>query len=449
VLRELLLCVAVCAVAAGENRPDVATEAPIVKTFMIPPLPDDGHPSLYTCGGFLAVISNKSWLLDWRVDGCAHGEMRRIQWSNLEAPPVVTPLLRPYEAAMLGDGTIVETVLLGLPRKRLLEAAQEKNRKAPEWMSPEEVQADSQERLERKNRLKRSAEREDRIVAQMKYLQEIARTGEKGLVIRDMAGARYMMIDRSDNEMGPFSGMSSSKNGKWLGVWKLENVKMPKDKAASETVRVGIVDQSNRMIRSVGITKPGFPIEMVISDDGRRLVLFGAVIGKAGWICMIDLQKQAVLWNRDDIAETACFSSGDISPNGKRIYAADEQGGVFCLDGDSGKQLAKWDIAGAIILSPDGRFLAVMSGGSLHRVAVHEAESGKLVQYVTARGPHFDAAFSPDSRFLAIGTNNAIRIYDLPAALKGKRGQHPAENASRVPHAERKRPTIPGTTPPQ
>ena len=448
-LHELLLCVAVCGVAADGNESDVAAEAPVVKTFKIAPLPNDGHPSLYTCGSFLAAISSETHLIDRQAEGCAHGELWCLNWSRLEVSPVVTPLLRPYEAAMLGDGTIAETVRLGLPRKTLLEAARaEKNRKASESISPEDIQTDAQERRERENRYRKSADEEDRFVARMKYLQEIRRTGGGGLVIRNLAGTQFTTIACDDTQWH-IAGISSSKNGKRLAVWQFRIAQKAERKATSGFIRAGVVDQDAHSIRATVTGKDGFPIEMVVSDDGRRLVLFGAVIGKAGWICMIDLQKQAVLWERDDIAETACFSSGDISANGERVYAADELGGVFRLDGDTGKQLAKWDLAGGIILSPDGRFLAVMSGDPIHRVAVHEAESGKLVQYVTPRGPHFDAAFSPNSRFLAIGTNNAVCIYDLTAALKDKRGQHPAEKVSRVPHAEPKQPTISGTTPPQ
>lgn len=137
------------------------------------------------------------------------------------------------------------------------------------------------------------------------------------------------------------------------------------------------------------------------------------------------------------------FSSSDgnpdvvaWSPDGRRIATADNQKHLWLWDGETGAQLAEWQLplhARALAFSPDGKRIVAgldFGGGTIQRsdrfLAVVDAHTGEILH--TPDTPSVDdgrgddvcaVAYSPDGRFCAAGddegslrSGGAIHVFD-------------------------------------
>jgi hypothetical protein len=380
---------------------DALKKAPLVQKIKIRDSYGPGSTGLYTNGNLLVAVLYVDY------------ELKCWDWNDLKTPPKTTPELKPRCSMVLGDGMIIEDVLLGISHELLED---EKKREKETW-DPRMKESRQREIAQ----FQKWVDREDRTVAQMKYLQEIKRAGGKAVVLHNFAGTDFSTIDCGNEKGRRLSGFAHSKNGRFLGVW---SECCPPERRGT---CIGILDLKARTVRwgaatiadeKKGRREPNGELKAAISDDGRRFVLLGSN-GDGGWICMMDTEKQAVLWEHWGVPRTINFDSGDISPDGKEVYVGDRLGRILCFDGDTGKQITKQvsPIPGNYVrVSPDGRLLVVAPGSASHGILICDARSGEALQYANPPGMFCDVAISPDNTRIAVSGDNAIWVFDVTAA---------------------------------
>ena len=147
------------------------------------------------------------------------------------------------------------------------------------------------------------------------------------------------------------------------------------------------------------------------SPDGQR----AASAAWGGVIKLWDSATGRVVWEKqihDTSANAVAFS-----PDGKRLVSGGNDGRVQLVDVATGAVLATWEKVGdgraaGIAWSPDGR--AVFSPSSRPSGKLWNAATGQPLRTITGgKGEIYDAAFSPDSRWLAIGwTGGEVKVLD-------------------------------------
>jgi len=123
---------------------------------------------------------------------------------------------------------IAEDVRLGLPHEMLEMAKKRERDRASQkedkddggrWKMTEKDKAMMREFEEKEKKRNREwADKEDRIVAQMKYLQEMKKTGGKGLVIRSASGKEFSMIDCGNDKDWYISGLRTARTAGYWGM---------------------------------------------------------------------------------------------------------------------------------------------------------------------------------------------------------------------------------------
>jgi WD40 repeat protein len=110
---------------------------------------------------------------------------------------------------------------------------------------------------------------------------------------------------------------------------------------------------------------------------------------------------------------TDAVRSVAFSPDGQRLASASHHE-VLIWDAVSGKRLQTLPGAAPVAFSPDGRRL--VSGGAAP--TVWEVASGaEWARLQGQRGEVYSFAFSPDGKWLALGSWLGITLLDWPAAL--------------------------------
>jgi WD40 repeat protein len=113
-----------------------------------------------------------------------------------------------------------------------------------------------------------------------------------------------------------------------------------------------------------------------------------------------------------------------ITPDGKHFVMARQDHSLHLMDCATGKDVRAFDMGPAgparnfqtrvqrLALSPDGKLLAY--GGWDRDVSVCSVETGKVVTHFGMQNPAVGAlAFSPNGRFLAVGTYPGVRVFGL------------------------------------
>jgi len=138
--------------------------------------------------------------------------------------------------------------------------------------------------------------------------------------------------------------------------------------------------------------------------------------------------------NLDVVVTTEPFGSLAVdvawAPDGSRIAGGSNDGTFRVFDAKSGKELWKSQGKGQMRSadwSRDGRYVASGAGGS--GVAyVWEAAGGKPVFEHSMTAGTLNVAFSPDSKWIAIGSAREIRILEVPSGALLRRIETPASD---------------------
>lgn len=197
---------------------------------------------------------------------------------------------------------------------------------------------------------------------------------------------------------------------------------------------------------------------LAVSDDGSKIYTAPAIAGytaTAGDVCyfrIYDAETLEILYTEEltskvrmiKVAPNGCYAFVDysgglklrsaeneiigecklegygtdiaFSPDGKKLYAVNSFGKLYCLDVETGELSVlnglSPDEAYNLTVSFDGKYVAVAYGDSCARI--FDAETGKLV----ARPSYgvfavMSVAFSPDGKLFAMGGNDGrIIVYD-------------------------------------
>ncbi len=151
---------------------------------------------------------------------------------------------------------------------------------------------------------------------------------------------------------------------------------------------------------------------LAFAPDGRtlagNLVNWDAPgINKPNQIRLWDTASGQELWKRD--GGTGLFCHLAFSPDGKKIFSAHQDQKIRTWSVDDGKQLAQFTITtgdrlGSFAFSRDGKLVATSPFGDPD-VFVWNLVTGKLMHgFHIDRGTSYRLAFSPDSRYLAAGS---------------------------------------------
>ncbi|MBW2700167.1 MAG: protein kinase [Deltaproteobacteria bacterium] len=152
------------------------------------------------------------------------------------------------------------------------------------------------------------------------------------------------------------------------------------------------------------------PLSVAFSEDDKILAVTGPE-RQSGPIRLIDTKTGKLL--RTLQTGMVPWQGVTFSPDGKTIAVAGHEK-VLMLDVEQGKAKRGLDEPHRgmhkLVYSPDGRLLAASAQDATH---LWEAESGRLLASLDWAGAK---AFSPDSRLLAVATDqNSIRLVDLSA----------------------------------
>ncbi len=257
------------------------------------------------------------------------------------------------------------------------------------------------------------------------------------------------------------SAMSSKRNTLSGSSWSLTNA------ISADATRVASGHTKGHLI-SVDLKNDALPYNKVttgyrhnilaVSDDGSKIYTAPAIAGytaTAGDVCyfrIYDAETLEILYTEEltskvrmiKVAPNGCYAFVDysgglklrsaeneiigeyklegygtdiaFSPDGKKLYAVNSFGKLYCLDVETGEPSVlnglSPDEAYNLTVSFDGKYVAVAYGDSCARI--FDAETGKLV----ARPSYgvfavMSVAFSPDGKLFAMGGNDGrIIVYD-------------------------------------
>jgi serine/threonine protein kinase/WD40 repeat protein/Tfp pilus assembly protein PilF len=114
-----------------------------------------------------------------------------------------------------------------------------------------------------------------------------------------------------------------------------------------------------------------------------------------------------------------------FSPDGQFLVSVHYQTSSWVWQLGSGKALWEIPVYGNYDFSPDSRWVATHSGEAIH---IHDLASGKEEKRFRSGTGHHRFAFAPDGRRLAVTRNSnprAIEIYDLATGKIGQTVPHP------------------------
>ena len=331
---------------------------------------------------------------------CVHkkNELWCWNWHNMQAPPKKTACLRPYDAATFADSRVVEDVHLGMWH---------------DWSRDETYSG--QER----SRYLALAREEDQVMAGAKYLQEIATAKVHPLVVRNFAGDEFSIIHKKE-QAWYVDGLVSSKNGSYIAVRLAEEITVT-HRFDDAGIRLAVIDQDTTSLQWVSTTRADAKdnhrphiTEFAISDDGGRIAIIG-YNGQGGWVYVADARQKRKLWEHRTIKGTVAFHGGDISPDGRTLYAGGTAGSLFRFDGATGRQLARRNLGGRIedvVVSPQGGLVAAAVQG--RGILLCDARRLDVLHTIRPPGSYTAVAFSPDGRRLAVRGIGTIWVYAVP-----------------------------------
>ncbi len=206
---------------------------------------------------------------------------------------------------------------------------------------------------------------------------------------------------------GSVTGLAFSPDGRLLATAARSNRTEPHGELKLWDVKA---EQEYR----TGFAHVGALLGLALSADGRRL----ASAGFDGQVPICDAATLRKITAIRSVPGEA--NSVAISPDGEQLAARGLDGALKLWDLASGRALRTLGQRGAplraVAFSPNGRLLAAETGDNpllpgLGDIALWDLGTGEKTATLRGRG----VAFSPDTRRLAFGSGNAVKVYDLIA----------------------------------
>lgn len=153
----------------------------------------------------------------------------------------------------------------------------------------------------------------------------------------------------------------------------------------------------------------------------RKTMLLGKVDGRGDWKC--DLDAADPLQGQEWVDANANITFKRLLPRNASLVLGTAQGEIFLVDRDKDKgQTERWRIKGVdglvarLEVSPDGRMMAA-AGASKNAVNVWDISGQKPVPIagVEQAGPflHGCIAFSPNNRFMATCAGSVLSLWEI------------------------------------
>jgi Tol biopolymer transport system component len=163
---------------------------------------------------------------------------------------------------------------------------------------------------------------------------------------------------------------------------------------------------------------PGEGAGVAFSPDGKTLA--AASRGKAAALLVWDISGKEI-WRSAGRNAAAWAGAVTFSPDGSRIVAGAEDGGVVVFDAPSGKMVIVYQRGqggGAVACSPDGKLLVgADGGGNVHLLA---SRTGKLVRVWQCKNAATSLTFLPDGTKVAVvDGGKAVRMLDMATGQEG------------------------------
>lgn len=153
---------------------------------------------------------------------------------------------------------------------------------------------------------------------------------------------------------------------------------------------------------------------IALSPNKQLVALFTLHPPEEWWLEIREAKSGETIWNAP--VGTATYNALAFSPDGKLLATGTGEGNVRIWDVETGnllKTLERHKYAVRFVaFSPDGTMVA--SGASDNTARVWQVENGFGLGVYKNKTDVRDIAFSPDSQFLAVTSNN-INVYHLPS----------------------------------
>jgi Tol biopolymer transport system component len=182
--------------------------------------------------------------------------------------------------------------------------------------------------------------------------------------------------------------------------------------------QITVYDRQGKAVRKVG--EPGLLDLPTLSPDGTKVAVMrnDPVTSNLDiWTFDMNTGKSTPVTNDDAADFTPIWS-----PDGKQIYYASQpRNGTYtsiyrkAADGSgSAEQLFRWTPGAGLNLtdvSPDGKYVTFSSGGAVFVVALTGTDplARKAIEYLRDENNAFLGRFSPDSRFMALISDESER----------------------------------------
>ncbi|MEW2463361.1 AAA family ATPase [Microbacterium sp. NPDC047426] len=197
---------------------------------------------------------------------------------------------------------------------------------------------------------------------------------------------------------------------------------------ASDDGTVRVVDvrdgHPDTVREPVVLTRDGVRIQCLAwSPEGRR-VASGAQDGR---VTVWDVATRAVL--AEPAAHDEPVEGLEWQPEDDVLRGTDARGTTHCWDGATYTRRNAFPEAGLpprqAVLSPDHRFRAVLMDGQDVQVWALDARyEGEARQILPAREKPTCAAWSPDSRRIAVGADSTVRVWEVATRQEAVLGRH-------------------------
>ncbi|QDU21855.1 protein kinase domain-containing protein [Urbifossiella limnaea] len=224
---------------------------------------------------------------------------------------------------------------------------------------------------------------------------------------------------------GPNNSMATDPEGRWLAV--------PNGDA------VAIFDARTGVLTRTLTGHAGRVIAVAFSPDGRFVAGGNWAPGEPGMETWTDRTKPhaVMVWDRQTGEVTATLPGGvaglfsvAFSPDGKRLYGSGP-GGVETWDLTTKTSIRRFESAGSAVglyhfaLSPDGK--RVVCNHTNTALTVRDVEGGSPVTLDGHTSAPEAAAFSPDGKLLATGSESELLLWDAEKLELVTRIATPAE----------------------